>query len=100
MSNSITAMVQRGWVRRTAPARDRRVMIVEATPVGRAALERVRRCAEAQLAETLAPLGAPARRRLLAGLKVLRTIFDAETGAGARPHGRRRQGAARRDGAT
>src|SRR6188472_4242999 len=38
MSNSISAMVQRGWVRRTATARDRRVVVIEVTPVGRAAL--------------------------------------------------------------
>jgi len=100
MSNSITAMVQRGWVRRTAPVRDRRVMIVEVTPIGRAALERVRRCAEAHLADALAPLDAPARRRLLAGLKVLRAIFDADAKPGARSLAGRRPGAARRDGAT
>src|SRR2546430_2705369 len=29
MSNSVTAVVDRGWVRRSAPARDRRVVIVE-----------------------------------------------------------------------
>src|SRR6202521_1509316 len=39
-SNSITALAQRGWVRRTAPGRDRRIAVVEVTPAGRAALER------------------------------------------------------------
>ena len=33
MSNSITSMVQRGWVRRTA-TKDRRVVIIEVTPLG------------------------------------------------------------------
>src|SRR3954451_10774788 len=32
MSNSISSMVDRGWVRRTAPGRDRRVVIIEVTP--------------------------------------------------------------------
>src|SRR5260221_6043041 len=41
MSNSISAMVQRGWVRRTAPVKDRRVVIIEVTPMGRGAVERV-----------------------------------------------------------
>src|SRR5215210_8137419 len=41
MSNSITAMVQRGWVRRTAPVKDRRVVVIEVTPLGKAAVERV-----------------------------------------------------------
>src|SRR5436309_6543515 len=36
MSNSISAMVDRGWVRRLAPIKDRRVVIIEVTPTGRA----------------------------------------------------------------
>src|SRR5213593_4899088 len=43
MSNSMAALVQRGWVRRSAPPNDRRVAILEVTPGGRAALGRVRR---------------------------------------------------------
>src|SRR5262252_5551768 len=65
MSNSISAMVERGWVRRTAPAEtDRRIVIIEVTPTGRAALERVARAAEGHLAEVLAPLDLLSRRRL------------------------------------
>ncbi len=41
MSNSISAMVERGWVRREAPDGDRRVVMIDVTPTGRAALERV-----------------------------------------------------------
>src|SRR2546423_14051248 len=43
MSSSISAMVERGWVRRTSPApeSDRRVVTIEVTATGRAALERV-----------------------------------------------------------
>src|SRR2546425_11281715 len=40
MSSSITAMVDRGWVRRAAPERDRRGVMIEGTPTGRAALDR------------------------------------------------------------
>src|SRR5262245_32894082 len=43
MSNSVTAMVDRGWVRRVAPASDRRVAIIEATAMGRGALQRIGR---------------------------------------------------------
>ena len=75
MSNSISAMAERGWVRRAAPDGDRRVVMIEVTAPGRAALERVSRCAEAHLAEVLAPLDVPARRRLQGGLGVLRKIF-------------------------
>src|SRR5438874_10679207 len=64
MSSSISAMAERGWVRRTGPEKDRRVVMIEVTSNGRAALERVARCAEAHLADVLAPLDPPARRRL------------------------------------
>ena len=77
MSNSISAMVQRGWLRRAAPEADRRVVMIEVTPTGRAALERVSKCAEAHLADVLAPLDRPARRRLQSGLGVLRKVFTA-----------------------
>jgi DNA-binding MarR family transcriptional regulator len=87
MSNSVSALVHRGWVRRSAPARDRRVVILEVTAPGRTALERVGRAAEARLAEALAPLDAKARRRLKAGLAVLRTVFT--------PVGRKRSSRAR-----
>ncbi|HMF92685.1 MAG TPA: MarR family transcriptional regulator [Vicinamibacterales bacterium] len=77
MSSSISAMVDRGWVKRTAPEDDRRVVMIEVTATGRAALERVSRAAEAHLAEMLSPLDVPARRRLLGGLGVLRKVFAA-----------------------
>jgi DNA-binding MarR family transcriptional regulator len=82
MSNSITAMAERGWVRRTAPETDRRVVMIEVTTMGRAALERVARCAEAHLAEILAPLDPTARRRLHGGLGVLRKVFARPNGGG------------------
>ncbi len=37
MSNSISAMVERGWVRRAAPEGDRRVVMIEVTAAGRSA---------------------------------------------------------------
>jgi DNA-binding MarR family transcriptional regulator len=83
MSNSISSMVERGWVRRTAPGTDRRVVIIEVTANGRAALERVARAAEAHIAEVVAHLDAPARRRLQGGLGVLRRVFAAKAAAAA-----------------
>jgi DNA-binding MarR family transcriptional regulator len=75
MSSSISAMVERGWVKRGAPEDDRRVVMIEVTATGRAALERVSRAAEGHLAEVLAPLDVPARRRLHGGLGILRKVF-------------------------
>ncbi len=90
MSNSVSALLQRGWVRRTPSPEDRRVLIVEVTAAGRAAVERVGRAAEARLAEILAPLDRASARRLQAGLAVLRTVFAAAPACGARRPGRRR----------
>jgi DNA-binding MarR family transcriptional regulator len=83
MSSSITAMEERGWVKRGAPEADRRVVMVEMTATGKAALDRVARSAEGHLADVLAPLDVPSRRRLQSGLGVLRRLFAATPPAAA-----------------
>ena len=88
MSSSISAMAERGWVRRGEPEADRRMVMVEVTPTGRAALERVARCAEAHLADVLAELDPSARRRLQGGLGVLRKVFARSSTAGKMPRPR------------
>lgn len=100
MSNSITALVQRGWARRVVPEsipsaqtpadrdrsrrhgapaagrrNDRRVVLVEVTAAGRAALDRVARAAEQHVAAVLTPLDLAAVRQLHAGFEVLRRAF-------------------------
>jgi DNA-binding MarR family transcriptional regulator len=116
MSNSVTALVQRGWVRRISPETaskgisltgewkkyrrngagtvhdggDRRVVLVEVTVAGRGVLERVEQAAETHLAGVLAPLDSASRRRLEAGFGVLRKLFDApQAAAGERKKGAR-----------
>jgi DNA-binding MarR family transcriptional regulator len=96
MSNSISALVEHGWARRTAPDGDRRVVMIEVTAGGRAALERVGRCAQAHLADVLAPLDLPTRRRLQGGLEVLRKVFASKGPAGAASRRARRTPARRR----
>lgn len=81
MSNSVSALVQRGWVKRTSPARDRRIVIIEATEEGLETLERVSKAAEGHLAERLLSIDDVSRRRLQSGLAVLTKIFTAEDGA-------------------
>jgi DNA-binding MarR family transcriptional regulator len=89
-SNSITALAGRGWVRRNAPGKDRRVAVIEVTPAGRAALERVARTAETHLAEALGTLDRTSQGRLRAGLAVLRSVFAASPPAvGRRPRSAR-----------
>jgi len=89
MSSSISAMVERGWVKREAADGDKRVVTVEVTAAGKAALERVARAAEGHLAEVLAPLDAPARRRLHGGLAVLRKVFTPAASPAERKRDRR-----------
>lgn len=74
MSNSVTALVGRGWVRRTVGA-DRRQTKIEVTSQGRATVTRVGRSAEAHLAELLTPLDDRARQQLRDGLGILLQVF-------------------------
>ena len=83
MSNTVSAMVGRGWVRRSAPATDRRIVRIEVTARGRATVRRVGRSAEGHLAELLDPLDDATRARLQAGLAVLLRVFA--TGQAGRP---------------
>ncbi len=75
MSNSITKLVERGWVRRAPATHDRRMVLIELTPAGRAALAEVHRQAEAHVAESLASLSRADQDKLLAGLDILRHAF-------------------------
>lgn len=95
MSNSISTLEQRGWVTRSSPARDRRVVLIEITAVGMATVERVGKAAEAHLGDRLAGLDGPSKRRLLAGLGVLRQVFDAPPGTRQADRGKRRRTTAR-----
>jgi DNA-binding MarR family transcriptional regulator len=92
MSNTISAMVGRGWVRRAA-GEDRRVVRIEVTPEGRATVRRVARSAEAYLAKMLAPVNLRKQRRLQAGLEVLRAVFSPPPGPAAPRPRRSRRGA-------
>ena len=71
----LDAMHELTDIKREAPEGDRRVVMIDVTPIGRAALERVSKAAEAHLADVLAPLDLAARRRLVGGLGVLRKVF-------------------------
>jgi DNA-binding MarR family transcriptional regulator len=86
MSNSVSTMVERGWVRRTAPEADRRVVVIEVTTAGRAAFDRVARVAETHLADVLAPLDPGARQRLQRGLGVLHRVFGVRTASERREY--------------
>lgn len=92
ISNSIARLVERGWIRRMSPPEDRRLVFVEITPRGRAAVNRVSRAAEAHLVDRLASLDPAARSRLRNGLAVLRDVFADATMRRGGTHGPARPG--------
>ncbi len=77
MSKTITTIANLGWVARSRSDSDRRIVMIEATPAGRAALREVHELAIAPIKEALDSLTATQRQKLSAGLKILRdTIAD------------------------
>jgi len=81
MSKTITTIENLGWVARSRSNSDRRIVMIEATPAGRAALREVNELAIAPIAEALDSLTATQRQKLSAGLKILRdTIADVSPG--------------------
>ena len=75
MSKTITTIENLGWVARSRSKVDRRVVMVEATTAGRAALKAVYNRAIAPISEALDPLTATQRQKLSDGLKILRDSF-------------------------
>ena len=75
MSKTITTIENLGWVVRNRSETDRRVVMVEATPAGRAALKEVYDSAIGPIAETLNSLTATQRQKLSKGLEILRDAF-------------------------
>ena len=72
MSKTITTIENLGWVARSRSNSDRRIVMIEATPAGRAALRKVHELAIAPIEEALDSLTATQRQKLSAGLKILR----------------------------
>ena len=75
MSTSISALVARGWVTRVRAPHDRRMVMVELTPVGRRALNHIMGSVETRVGRLLASLSAAECDQLLAGLEVLHGCF-------------------------
>jgi DNA-binding MarR family transcriptional regulator len=80
MSNSIATLVERGWVKRLRPAHDRRLVLVELTPAGRAVLKEILRPVEARVTDLLASLSPSECDQLSAGCALLRTAFARAAG--------------------
>ena len=85
MSNSISVLVERGWVNRVPSPDDRRQVLLELTPDGRAVLVEIKSRAEARVAEALGRLSPDDLASLSAGLAVLEQAFA--SAMCSRPHG-------------
>jgi DNA-binding MarR family transcriptional regulator len=75
MSNSISVLVERGWVNRVPSPDDRRQVLLELTPDGRSVLVEIKSRAEARVAEILGKLSPDDLASLSAGLAVLEQAF-------------------------
>lgn len=77
MSNTVTMLVERGWVQRSACAEDRRKVFVQITPAGEAMLFAIVRVLEERLTAVLADLSAEELEHAYHGLVILRqAILD------------------------
>ena len=72
MSKTITTIENLGWVVRIRSDTDRRIVMIEATPAGREALQKVHELAIAPIEGALDSLTTTRRQKLSAGLKILR----------------------------
>lgn len=77
MSNTVTAMEERGWVSRRRSESDRRVVWIEITEEGRAALEDIQNHVAKRISGLLSDLTPDEQEQLAVGLRLLRDSFAA-----------------------
>lgn len=75
MSNSISVLVERGWVKRAPSPDDRRQILLELTPDGQTVLADLKGRVEARVGELLGVLSPDELASLSAGLIVLERAF-------------------------
>jgi DNA-binding MarR family transcriptional regulator len=78
MSNTISVLVERGWVERRRDAADRRKLVLEITEKGEGVLRNVRQLAERRLQSLLEPLNREQCESLVQGLGLLDDVFSIE----------------------
>ena len=84
----IDRMQAAGWVRREADASDRRASLLFLTPKAKPILDEMYARADEAVAAVMRGIPAAARRQLVSVLEQMkRNLIEAETTAGASPHG-------------
>jgi DNA-binding MarR family transcriptional regulator len=76
MSNSISTLVERGWVARRRDPEDRRRVLIEITPQGCGVLERIRDVAQDHVEQALRGLSDAECEQVIDGLGTLRRVFN------------------------
>jgi DNA-binding MarR family transcriptional regulator len=76
MSNTVSTLVEHGWVQRTQSEHDRRQISIELTDAGHAILKTVQAQVESRIAQVLEPISDNELDQLIAGLAVLRSAFS------------------------
>jgi DNA-binding MarR family transcriptional regulator len=77
MSNSVTILEDRGWVRRTRSEEDRRKVVIKLTDEGHQILAEVREKMEAHVAEAIQAMSMEQQSTVSQALLILRDTFNA-----------------------
>lgn len=75
MSNSISKMVEQGWVERTRSPHDRRMLLINITSDGQAVLKQIAQHVASRMLKLLSILSAEEQDTLSAGLDVLKKVL-------------------------
>jgi DNA-binding MarR family transcriptional regulator len=75
MSNSVSTLVERGWITRHPSKTDRRVMIVELTPLGKQILADVQARVEERVMELLTDLSQSELEQLISSMEILDNVL-------------------------
>ena len=75
MSNTVTILEERGWVKRVRSKADRRKVTVEITPAGLAMLEQTRQHMKAHVSQIISAISGEDRAAVSQGLEILREVF-------------------------
>ena len=86
MSNTISAMEAKGWVRRSRSESDRRLVMIELTDDGRKVHEEIDGATRKRLITLLEPLSDENKTKLVEALEILRQQFEAGVQLGRHHH--------------
>jgi DNA-binding MarR family transcriptional regulator len=76
MSNSVSTLTERGWVTRRPSQTDRRVMVVELTPLGGQILADIQACVEERMISMLASLSQSELEQLIGSMEILDDVLS------------------------